>query len=104
MRILVVCDQGNNRSVTLAHQLKYFGHDVLTAGQVTNEHSTLRMLYEWAERIITVDAPTTHAVPVAYKDKVQLWEIGPDVYRRPFNRDLYNKIRRLVEQHRKEYA
>jgi hypothetical protein len=28
-KILCICEMGNNRSVTAAHQLKYLGHDCI---------------------------------------------------------------------------
>lgn len=98
MKILVVCEQGNNRSVTVAHHLKYWGHDVIPAGLATNSAATIQMLADWADRIILTD----------YKQrlestKTQVWDIGPDVYPRPFNRDLLSVVRRLMEEHKQEY-
>ena len=108
MKILILCDQGNNRSVTLAHHLKYWKHDVIPAGLKTNSPETLTMLCHWADRIIATDsgqgveigrlAPTE--IDMA---KVQLWNIGPDVYPRPFNKDLLAIVRGLMEVHKAEY-
>lgn len=100
MKILVVCDQGNNRSVTVAHHLKYRGHDVLTAGVKVNSPETIRLLCQWADRIIITE---TGQLP-ADDPKVQLWNIGPDKYPRPFNSQLYGITRKLAEQHNSEYA
>lgn len=95
MRLLTVCDQGNNRSITLAHQLKYLGHDVLSAGLQTNKDETLRMLYDWAERIITTD--TTQVIPDKFQSKVVLFDLGIDVYPRPFNTTLLQKVKWLIK-------
>lgn len=101
MRILVVCDQGNNRSVTLAHQLKYLGHDVLSAGLKTNSVQTLYKLGVWAQKIIYTDAAQQPDLPWI-GEPVELWDIGPDVYPRPFNKELLTICRRLVAEHKEE--
>lgn len=102
VKILVLCDEGNNRSVTIAHQLKYWGHDVLTAGLETNSGDTLAMLYNWADRIIVTDKKQV-SHPQAPVD-AQLWDVGPDVYPRPFNKELLRKVKQLMEEHRAEYG
>jgi|SRR5882672_2917682 len=99
MKILVVCDQGNNRSVTIANHLKYWGHDVIPAGMQTNSPETLYMLMSWADRIII----TERGQLPADTPKMQLWDCGPDTYPRPFNRDLLVKVRALMERHKAEY-
>lgn len=96
-KILVLCNQGNNRSVTIAHLIKYLGHDVIAAGLDTNSPATLAMLGDWADKIILTDG-TQHLA--GYDHKTQLWDIGPDTYPRPFNKELLAKVRALVEQHR----
>jgi hypothetical protein len=100
MKILVLCDHGNNRSVTIAGQLKYMGHDVLTAGLITNTPETLGMLQDWADKIIVTEQSQLGVI--IESGKVSLWDIGPDVYPRPFNKLLLNKVRKLIEAHRDE--
>jgi hypothetical protein len=60
-RILCLCDEGVNRSVTIAHQLKYLGHDVLSAGLKTNSVDTLMTLAKWADHVIYTEPA---AVPI----------------------------------------
>lgn len=58
MKILTVCAGGNCRSVTLATMLKYGfkgEHDVLACAFEKNSETTLLMLCEWADLILTVD-------------------------------------------------
>jgi hypothetical protein len=98
MRVLCLCDEGNNRSVTLASNLKYLGHDVLSAGLRRNSPETLELLFEWAEYIITTD--TDQFVPPWHSDKVHLWHIGPDKYPRAFNPQLLAKVKALIAQYR----
>lgn len=97
-RVLVVCDEGNNRSVTLAHQLKYRGYDVLTAGLKRNDGNTLEMLFIWADKIIVTAKDQLARIPDEFMDKVELWNIGPDNYPRPFNKHLLSIVRGLMEQ------
>ena len=101
MRILVLCEKGVNRSVTIASHLKWWGHDVLSAGTETNSAGTLGMLIDWADRVIYTEA---NQLPLMVgNDKFQLWDIGPDVYPRPFNKELLKKVRALMEQNKAEY-
>ena len=97
MKILVLCDEGNNRSVMIAHLLKYWGHDILAAGVKRNSPATLDMLVEWADRIITTEEGQLEG------EKVQLWNIGPDHYPRPFNRYLLRIVQDMMQEHKLEY-
>lgn len=110
MKILVLCDEGNNRSVTVAHHLKYWGHDVIAAGLKRNSPETLQMLSEWADRIVLTERCQVPAIqsmwpplPAAFSSKLDLWDIGPDVYPRPFNKDLLAIVRRFMKGHEGEY-
>jgi hypothetical protein len=100
MKILTVCDEGNNRSVMLAHHLKYWGHDVIPAGVKRNSPDTLALLEGWADRIIVTERGQERHFGA---EKVQLWDVGPDVFPRPFNRDLLAVVRGLMDEHRAEY-
>ncbi len=92
MKILLVCDYGNNRSVTVAWLLKHKGHDVLTAGVKVNSSETLKLLTDWAERVII-----TEEGQLPMNDlKVQLWDIGEDHYPRPLNKELLGIVRELA--------
>lgn len=99
MKILVLCDHGNNRSVTIAHHIKYWGHDVLTAGVKTNTPETITHLIDWAERIIITEVGQLPSDT----PNMQLWDVGPDVYPRPFNPQLLKRVRALMEEHKPEY-
>lgn len=108
MKILVLCLEGNNRSVTIASQLKYWDHDVLTAGLRTNTPATLAMLAMWAERIIVTERLhqtflEESGLPEDIMERVQLWDVGPDTYPRPYNKELLRKVQALMEVHREEY-
>lgn len=96
MKILCVCDHGNNRSVHFAHQLKYMKHDVLTAGLIKNDPATLDMLFQWADVIITT--ASDQIIPEEYSQKVKLWDVGEDIYPRPMNPDLLQLVKNFITE------
>lgn len=84
MKILCVCVGGNCRSVTLAYMLKYhYGHDALAVGIEGNTPDTVRMLGDWAEKIITVEEGIKESLPLSLQDKTVLWNVGPDRWFNP---------------------
>lgn len=101
MKILILCDHGNNRSVVLASRLKYIGpHDILTAGFETNEDETIVMLERWADLIIVVEEGMDTKVTHPYNfQKTQVWNIGPDRYPRPHNKELLAIVTQLIADH-----
>lgn len=104
MKILCLCEEGNNRSVHLAWLLKYRGvekigkkYEVIPAGVHNLSLETLTMLYDWAEFIIITDS---HIVPVMSPEnekKVKIYNVGPDDYHRPMNSELLNKFRAYIK-------
>src|ERR1035441_1719423 len=103
MKILCICDQGNNRSVTFAQLLKYWGNDTLSAGLSTTSERTLNMLIRWADKIVlTEDSQRGHDLFSAFRSKIVVCDVGPDTYPRPFNKELLFKAKRQLELHRAE--
>lgn len=100
MKILTVCENGNNRSVHFAHRLKYWGHDIIPIGVRTNSSETIKMLCEWADIIILTSSEPHIAVPSEYISKVRLFDVGPDIYKRPFNPELDTKVKQLLEDNK----
>lgn len=113
-RILIVCDEGVNRSHTIKGQLQYWGHDILTVGLNRNSEATIYDLANWADLIIFTDKDQVksgynnsvgytlwHTCP---KDKMQIWDIGEDKYTRPYNSELLMIVRKLIDEHREELA
>lgn len=95
-KILCVCDQGNNRSVTFAHLLKYKGYETLSAGLQTNSPETLELLFMWADFIIIT--AVDQVIPAEFVPKVILMDVGPDTYPRPFNKELYSQAKWLINK------
>lgn len=98
MKILTVCDQWNNRSVHIAHLLKYWWNDCIPVGLKTNSPETLDMLFQWADKIILTEDIQT--IPTQFNDKVILLNVGPDNYPRPFNKDLNELVRKLLDDNK----
>lgn len=97
--ILAVCEHGNNRSVTMAYLLKYVENfETLTAGLSYHTPETLKMLFDWADVIIVPDEKLLALIPEEYKSKIKFYNIGEDIYPRPFNKVLLEKARLLMEQ------
>lgn len=97
MNILTVCSQGNNRSVTLAHLLryKYPDADVIPAGVHTLSKTTLNMLFKWADVVALTDSSLSGDVPTT---KTVLFDVGEDKYPRPFNKELLRICKLLIEE------
>lgn len=114
-KILIVCDEGNNRSVTIAGQLKYWGHDCICVGLNRNRDTTIAMLCEWADLVILTEqgqVPRLHVVAgitslgrgKGFSVNCELWDIGPDKYPRSYNPELLRIVKQHIEKHRKELA
>lgn len=84
MNVLCVCDEGNNRSVHIAHRLRYTGHDTIPVGANTASDDTRLYLAGWADRVIFTDPRQRDRFPTVGDDRAVVWPI-PDVYARPFN-------------------
>jgi predicted protein tyrosine phosphatase len=73
MNILCACAEGTNRSVTLAHILKYTpDFETLTVGLKYNSDATVMMMFEWADKILLVERWMITLVPKSYEHKVKI--------------------------------
>jgi hypothetical protein len=100
MKIVTVCENGNNRSVQFMHLLryKYKGSDVIPVGTHTFTKETLAMLYNWADHIIVTDRILESLIPEEFKSKVKVWNVGIDRFPRPFNPELNALAKVIIEQ------
>jgi predicted protein tyrosine phosphatase len=92
MKILTVCERGLNRSVTAKYLLQD-DHEVIAAG-LNLAPDTLRMLYDWADRIVLLDARFSEGIPAG---KLVLCDVGPDRYEHHYNRELLLWLRMLLK-------
>lgn len=94
MNYLCVCEGGNVRSVTLAYILKQErGLNALACSWRFNDAETLSMLYEWANKIIVMQANMKDKIPEEYQSKTEVCDVGPDRWGRSLDSDLGNVIR-----------
>ena len=90
-RILTVCEEGLNRSVAARWLLQHQGHEVIPVGLNRHSESTLSMLYDWADRVVLLDARLGGHLPV---ENLTLWDVGPDsLYPHHLNSDLVARLR-----------
>lgn len=95
--ILCVCEHGNNRSVHFAHILKYVDNfETLTAGLAYHSKETLEMLFAWSDIIVVPEQKLLTMIPEEHKSKIKFYNIGEDIYPRPFNKILYAKAKELM--------
>lgn len=97
--ILCLCEHGNNRSVTMAWLLKYVSNfETLTAGLLYHTQETLEMLYQWADVITIPEERLIEKIPEHHRGKVKSYPIGEDHFPRPFNQELLDLTKQLLEK------
>jgi hypothetical protein len=75
------------------------GHrDVIAAGVFTFSQETLVMLYDWADKIIVVDAEIEDRVHPEYKEKVLVLDMGADPWGPQFNPMFKERAEALLER------
>lgn len=105
MKILCLCNEGNNRSVTLAHLLRYWNNDVLSAWIDKNPIDTMTMLIDWADLVILTDMDQVYKyngdlTEEELKEKSCLCNIWPDIYKRPFNPELLAIVKEWLQENK----
>uniref|UniRef100_A0A6H1ZT93 Uncharacterized protein n=1 Tax=viral metagenome TaxID=1070528 RepID=A0A6H1ZT93_9ZZZZ len=76
------------RSAALAYLLKLKGHDAIAVGMRCMGRDTRKMMLDWAEKIIVLHEKCQEGVAQEYWDKLNIWEVGPDVYRKKYHANL----------------
>lgn len=92
MKILTLCEQGLNRSVVAKYMLQNVGHQVLAAGVLRQDRQTLAMLFAWADLVILMDKRYASRVVDCPKDKLRVWDVGPDRFHWEPDGDLMDLI------------
>jgi hypothetical protein len=97
MKILAACHAGICRSAAMSRELKRHGHDVLVVGLEGNSPETVKMLGDWAQKIVVMQKELLPMVPSEFSDKIVLADVGPDVWGDPSSEDLRNRVKVMVE-------
>lgn len=100
LKILTVCRAGLIRSNALANVLKlhFKPVDVLACGigehslGRMNQEDTLKMLFEWADKIIVMETRYKEKIFPQYQNKVFICDVGADVWNNCTHPDLINKV------------
>lgn len=99
MKILCVCQRGNVRSASLAYILKdAFGHDAVAIGWQTAGPELQGMLFVWAERIVVMECYIAEKIPIKYREKTYVCDVGPDVYGDVKHPSLIGKVTGWAEK------
>ena len=100
MKILCMCRGGQTRSVALTFVLKKWhksvAADSLACAWSRNSKETLRMLFEWADRIVLVQPHHAGQVPKEFHTKLVCLNIGRDRFGTPKNPELIALARKLI--------
>ena len=97
MKFLVICAGGNIRSRSFVHDLMYRrGHEAMSASHDKQTDETLKMLFEWADRIIVVQPKYAERVTSDHKHKVKVLDVGPDEFGSPWHFILQDRMQQLV--------
>lgn len=100
MKIVTACQEGNNRSVNLAHRLRYWKHEVIPVGLLSTSRETREMLWKWADIIILIIKDRQHWIPEEYQSKIRIFDVPHDIYPRPFNPELDKKVKQYLEDNK----
>lgn len=96
MKIVTVCRGGNVRSVAtkLVLQNLNLNHQVIAIGHDNTDDETKKLLFEWADDIVfLVPEFSNHWLAQRkYQDKINILDVGNDIWGNPFDKKLINKI------------
>jgi hypothetical protein len=97
MKILTVCQYGHCRSVALARVVRKanVGTDpveVVAVGWQTCGDVALRLLCGWADHICILQGAYMGHIPPTHREKIVVFDVGPDVWTNPYHPDLYGRL------------
>ena len=93
MKVLTMCQGGNSRSVAAGFLLKYkYNIDAIACSWEKNSPSTLKMLMEWADKIIVMQEHMRQYVLPEYQQKIIVIDVGPDIWCNGLHTELLQKV------------
>lgn len=73
-------------------------------GIKTTSMETQRMLYTWANLIVLTEDIQRSSILFEHEEedgkKVVLFDVGPDTYPRPFNKELHEKAKKFLDDNK----
>lgn len=98
LKFFTMCQGGNVRSVGLTYAIKHYGQQAIAAGWETASPDTIRMLCEWADYVMPMQAEFVKYIPKEFHGKVKVIDVGPDTYGYPNHPTLQNFFMRIVKE------
>lgn len=99
MKIVTVCEEGINRSVAAKWLIQFRNwqghreHELISMGLNCLSEESRQMLYDWADRVILLDARFVDVAAIP-AEKFVLWDVGPDRYfKGDFHPELIAKLK-----------
>jgi predicted protein tyrosine phosphatase len=78
--------------------MKYrYAEDALCCSWEKNSPETLKMLFEWADKIIVMQEIFRQYVPEEYKEKLLVVDVGPDIWSNGLHPELLNLLMSMLE-------
>lgn len=104
MKILVLCEHGNVRSVSVAYLFKtLFKADCIAYGAKSGNEQTMLYLSEWADKIVLADSTILGYLPSEVlkfePHKLITFQLGEDIWHKPFHQGLMHKIYKSLAKH-----
>lgn len=97
MKFLCICAYGHSRSVAMCRVLHSRGHGAVAAGHLTHGGAILP-LAEWADKVVVMQEHMRNFVPPQFAHKVEVIDIGPDIWSNPYNHELLTLLEKHAEQ------
>lgn len=94
LKVVCICRGGNVRSVAMKMILnRYLDHSTLACGTQNNDEATIRMLCEWADKVVLMSEKLLLPFMLEeYFAKLCIFEVGDDIWGNPFDEDLQVRI------------
>lgn len=97
MKVLCICEYGHSRSVALARVLHGRKIPAVAIGRGTSGDA-VKVLAEWADKIIVLQPCFAVCVPAAQQHKVIVFDVGHDRWSNPYNQELLAILGGKVEK------
>ena len=97
-KILCICQNGNCRSVATCYCLKKRGYkNVIATGWNNTSSETLKMLCDWADKILVAKPSHGDMLPNGKEKIDQVFTIGDDKWLNPMNKELKEIINKQLD-------
>ncbi|MBT4857093.1 hypothetical protein HON52_02800 [Candidatus Uhrbacteria bacterium] len=107
MKVLLLCEFGQNRSRHLAEYLSEKGYDTNIGGTVADTPSELQRKIDWADTVVTVHPVVRDAIKPLYLEGKRVIELDVDdkpkiplegqAWREYQEKSVYSKLRTLID-------